>query len=113
MGHDSVRYADEAIKTLGMDSLITSGVVISNLGYGVSSIGGTVETVYLALVRFVDERPYAAGKPAKLRTLAMTLRIEKVLDGSSNLDRQAIEIDARVCAEVTEILRRLLAEEFS
>jgi Arc/MetJ family transcription regulator len=43
----------------------------------------------------------------------MTLRAQKVLDGSSNLDRQAIEIDARVCAEVTEIIRRLLAEEFS
>lgn len=113
MGHDSARYADEAIKTLGMDSLISSGVIISKLGFGVSSIGGTVETVYLALVRFVDERPYAAGGPAKLRTLAMTLRAQKVLDSSSNLDRQAIEIDARVCAEVTEILRRLLAEEFS
>jgi hypothetical protein len=113
MGHDSARYADEAIKTLGMDSLITSGVIISKLGFGVSSIRGTVETVYLALVRFVDERPHAAGGPAKLRTLAMTLRAEKVLDGSSNLDRQAIELDARVGAEVTEILRRLLAEEFS
>ena len=113
MGHDSARYAEEAIKTLGMDSLITSGVIISKLGFGVSEIRGTVETVYLALVRFVDERPHAAGGPAKLRTLAMTLRAEKVLDGSSNLDRQAIEIDARVCAEVTEILRRLLAEEFS
>jgi len=72
----------------------------------VSSIRGTVETVYLALVRFVDERPHAARKPTQLRTLAMTLRAEKVLDGSSNLD-------ALVCAEVTQILRRLLAEEFS
>ena len=113
MGYDSARYVDEAIKTLGMDSVITSPVIISQLGYGVSSIRGTVETVYLALVRFVDERPDAAGQPTKLRTLAMTLRAEKVLDGSSNLDRQAIEIDARVCAEVTDILRRLLAEEFS
>ncbi len=64
----------------------------------------------MALVRFVDERPDAAGKPAKLRTLAMTLRAQKVLDGSSTLDRQAIELDARVCAEVTDIFRRLLAE---
>jgi len=43
----------------------------------------------------------------------MTLRAEKVLDGSSNLEGKTIEQDARVCAEVTEILRRLLAEEFS
>ncbi|MEG3896339.1 MULTISPECIES: hypothetical protein [unclassified Microcoleus] len=112
MGHDTARYADEAIKTLGMDSAITSPVIISKLGYGVSSLRGTLETVYVALVRFVDERPYAAGKPAKLRTLALTLRGEKVLDGSSSGDRKAIELDARVCAEVTEILRRLFAEEF-
>lgn len=66
----------------------------------------------MALVRFVDERPKAAGKPAKLRTLAMTLRAEKAVGSSSNVDRLAIELDARFCAEVTEILRRLFAEEF-
>ncbi|MEG4805958.1 hypothetical protein QUA82_03490 [Microcoleus sp. F8-D3] len=112
MGHDSARYADVAIKTLGMDSLITSPVIISKLGYGLSSIRGTLETVYVALVRFVDERPKAAGKPAKVRTLAMTLRAEKPVSGSSSVDRLAIELDARFCAEVTEILRRLFAEEF-
>ena len=96
-----------------MDSLITSGVIISKLGYGVNSIRRTVETVYVALVRVVDELPHAARQPAKLRTLAMTLRVEKVLDGSSNVDHKAIEIDARVGAEVTEIIRRSLAEEFS
>ena len=113
MGHDTARYADVAIKTLGMDGLISAPVIISKLGYGVSSRRGTLETVYVALVRFVDDRPKATGKPAKLRTLAMTLRAEKPLDGSSSGDRQAIEQDARVAAEVTEILRRLFAEEFS
>jgi len=113
MGHDTARYADVAIKTLGMDGLISAPVIISKLGYGVSSRRGTIETVYVALVRFVDDRPKATGKPAKLRTLAMTLRAEKPLDGSSSGDRQAIEQDARVAAEVTEILRRLFAEEFS
>ncbi|MGB7891514.1 MAG: hypothetical protein WCF82_06390 [Microcoleus sp.] len=112
MGHDSARYVDVAIKTLGMDSLITSPVIISKLGYGLSSIRGTLETVYVALVRFVDERPKAAGKPAKLRTLAMSLRAEKPVGGSTSVDRLAIELDARFCAEVTEILRRLFAEEF-
>ncbi|MBD1828430.1 hypothetical protein NDI47_22415 [Microcoleus vaginatus GB1-A2] len=112
MGHDTARYVDVAIKTLGMDSLITSPVIISKLGYGLSSIRGTLETVYVALVRFVDERPKAAGKPAKLRTLAMSLRAEKPVGGSSSVDRLAIELDARFCAEVTEILRRLFAEEF-
>jgi hypothetical protein len=31
----------------------------------------------------------------------------------TKVDRKAIEIDARVCAEVSDIFRRLLAEEFS
>jgi len=113
MGHDTARYADEAIKTLGMDSLITSPVIISKLGYGASSSRGTVETVYVALVRFVDDRLRATGKPAKLRTLALTLRGQKPLDSSSSADRAAMELDARIAAEVTEILRRLFAEEFS
>lgn len=113
MGHDTARYADEAIKTLGMDKVISSPVIISKLGQGVSSIRGTVETVYAALIWFVDDRPKATGKPSKLRTLAMTLRGAKVLDGSVSGDRKAIELDARICAEVTEILRRLFAEEFA
>jgi len=113
MGHDTARYADEAIKTLGMDKVISSPVIISKLGYGISSIRGTLETVYVALMWFVDERPKATGKPAKLRTLALTLLGAKVLDGSIGGDRLALELDARICAEVTEILRRLLAEEFA
>jgi hypothetical protein len=113
MGNDTARYADAAIKTLGMDSAISSPVIISKLGQGVSSIRGTVETVYVALVRFVDDRPKATGKPAKLRTLALTLRGQKAIYSSSNGDSEARELDARVAAEVTEILRRLFAEEFS
>jgi len=113
MGYDTARYADEAIKTLGMDKVISSPVIISKLGYGISSIRGTLETVYVALMWFVDERPKATGKPAKLRTLALTLLGAKVLDGSIGGDRLALELDARICAEVTEILRRLLAEEFA
>ncbi|MEZ2251429.1 hypothetical protein [Microcoleus sp.] len=112
MGNDTARYGDQAIKTLGMDGVITSPVIISKLGHGVSSIRGTIETVYLALMWFVDERPKAGGKPAKLRTLALTLRGVKTLDGSKSTDSLAIELDARICAEVTEILRRLFAEEF-
>jgi hypothetical protein len=112
MGNDTARYGDQAIKTLGMDGVITSPVIISKLGHGVSSIRGTIETVYLALMWFVDEQPKAGGKPAKLRTLALTLRGVKTLDGSKSTDSLAIELDARICAEVTEILRRLFAEEF-
>lgn len=113
MGHDTARYADEAIKTLGVNTAISSPVIISKLGYGVSSMRGTLETVYTALIWLVDDRPKASGKPAKLRTLAMTLRGERILDGVVSGDRIAIELDARICAEVTEILRRLFAEEFA
>jgi hypothetical protein len=113
MGHDTARYADQAIKTLGLNNVISCPVIISKLGQGVSSSRGTIETVYLSLVWFVDDRPKATGQPAKLRTLAMTLRGAKVLDGATSGERKAIELDARICAEVTEILRRLCAEEFA
>ncbi len=111
MGNDTARYGDQAIKTLGLDSVISSPVIISKLGQGISSIRGTVETIYVALMWFIDDRPKTAGKPAKLRTLAMTLRGTKALADVSNTDRLAIELDARICAEVTEILRQLFAEE--
>jgi hypothetical protein len=112
MGHDTARYADEAIKTLGMNNVISCPVIISKFGQGVSSSRGTIETAYLSLVWFVDERPKVVGQPAKLRTLAMTLRGAKVLDSSTSCDRKAMELDARICAEVTEIVRRLCTEEF-
>lgn len=111
MGNDSARYVDAAIETLGLKNVISSPVIISKLGHGVSQIRQSVETSYVALVQCVDERSKVNGKPAKLRTLAMTLRGAKPVQDLDNYDREAIELDARITAEVTEILRRVFAEE--
>lgn len=112
MGHDSARYADVAIETLGLSNVISSPAIISKLGYGLSTTRKVLEMVYMAVVQFIDERPNVNGKPAKLRTLAMTLRGSKALpQNSTNTDREATELDASMAAEVTEILRRVVAEE--
>ena len=110
MGKDSARYTDAAIATLGLNNVISSPVILSKLGQGFSTTRQTVETVYTAFVQFVDERSKASGKPAKLRTFAMTLRGAKSLQDVDS-DRATVELDARMAAEVTEILRRVVTEE--
>lgn len=108
MGKDAARYVEVAINKLGLESVIRSPVIISKLGNGRSSIRDRYEIVYVALVQFVDKRPKSEGKPAKLRTLSMALLAAKDLN---NPDREAKELDARMAAEVTEILRRVVTEE--
>lgn len=110
MGTDSARYADAALDKLGLAGAIASPVIISKRGNGYSDERGRTELVYVALVQFVDLRPKAQGKQAKLRTVAMALRGAKVL---GDQDREAIELDARMAAEVTEILRRVVTEELA
>jgi peptidoglycan hydrolase-like protein with peptidoglycan-binding domain len=98
MGWDRSRYIDVAIETLGLENVISSPVILSKMGLGDSGL------TYVALVQFVDEMPKMAGKPAKLRTLAMALRTP----GTAHLDN-----DARMAAEVTEIIRRVVTEELA
>jgi len=104
MGNDACRYTDEAIKKLGLQNVINSPVIISKLGNGYSNSRNRSEIVYVAMIQFVDELPQAEGNPAKLRTLAITLR------GAST---NAVQLDARMAAEVTEILRRIVNDELA
>ncbi len=104
MGKDTARYLDIAIDKLALGSVISSPVVISKMGYGRSTIRDRSELVYTALIRFIDKRT----KPAKLRTMALSLRAAKALDDE---DEEARQLDARMGTEITEILRRLVAEE--
>ena len=104
MGKDTARYLDMAIDKLALGSVIGSPVVISKMGYGRSMIRNRSELVYTALIRFVDKRT----KPAKLRTMALSFRAAKALDDE---DTEAQQLDARMGAEVMEVLRRLVAEE--
>lgn len=108
MGLESARFVDVALEKLGLQSEIKSPVIISKMGFGRSSARNQTEMCYVALVQFIDRRPKAKGKPAKLRTLAMALRGVKGLDDAN---AEATELDARMAAEVTEIIRRVVTEE--
>ncbi|MGF1496278.1 MAG: S-layer homology domain-containing protein [Elainellaceae cyanobacterium] len=108
MGTDSARYLDVAIARLGLNKVTRSPVILSKLGYGYTTIRNRTEIAYLALVQFVDQRAKAQGEPAKLRTVAMCLL---GANAAGNFDQQATQLDARMAAEVTEILRRVVTEE--
>lgn len=105
---DDARYLDAAIARLGLDSVIRSPVILSKLGNGRSSIRDRTEIVYVAFCQFVDKRPKAQGKPAKLRAIAMMLLAAADFN---NYTSEALHLDARMAAEVTEIVRRLMTEE--
>ncbi|MEB3182725.1 MAG: hypothetical protein VKL59_27355 [Nostocaceae cyanobacterium] len=117
MGSDACRYIDVAIQALGLEKVVTSPTIISKLGNGFSDSRQSSEIVYIALVQFLDERPKVNNNPPVLRTVSMALRGVKPFQ-ETNPDkieaaqkRDAIELDARMAAEVTEILRRVITEE--
>ena len=110
MGNDPARLIDLAIKELGLLNVIDSTVIISKLGNGVTSIRNRTEAVYVALVKLVKPSLDDALKPAKLITFSMALRGAKVLE-PRDFNREAMELDARIATEVTEILRRAVMDE--
>jgi hypothetical protein len=108
MGADSARYIDVAIEQLGLKESIAAPVIISKLGFGRSGIRHRTELVYSAFVQFLDQHSCASAESPEVRSIGMTLIAAKKLgDG----DREAVELDARMAAEVTEILRRLVTDE--
>jgi hypothetical protein len=100
LGTDTARYVDTAISTLGLENVVDSLVVLSKLGYGNSAL------IYTAFVQFIDRQE--AGTP-KLRTFAMTLRAAKI----SQSNDEAIRVDTAIATAVTEIIRRIVTEDFS
>ncbi|MFB2838892.1 hypothetical protein [Floridanema evergladense] len=102
MGTDACRYTDLAIQQLGIDKLIRSPVIISKLGNGNSDSRNRYEIAYVMLIQLGDELSQTANNSPKLKSLALTLR------GAS---KNAVQLDSRMAAEVTEILRRVLTDE--
>ncbi len=101
MGNDSSRYIDVALQKLGMDAVISNVAVISKLGFGMNANTGMFELTYVALVQFIDSLLVAEGKSAFLRSFALALR---------GMNKDAIQLDARIAAEVTEIVRRIITQ---
>jgi len=102
LGKDRARYIDVAMETLGLENVISSPVIISKMG-----LGDNRDLTYVAFTQFVDERLQHDTQPAKLRTLAMALRVNGAQVSSF------IEADVRMATEVTEIVRRVVNEEFA
>lgn len=100
LGTDTARYVDIAISTLGLENVVDSLVVLSKLGYGQSAL------VYTAFVQFVDRRQ---SEMPRLRTCAMTLRAAK----SASTDAEAIRVDTAIATAVTELIRRIVTDDFS
>ena len=109
MGWDSARYIDLAIAQLGLESVVRSPVIISKLGYGRTSIRDRAELAYTALVQLVDKRPNAKGKPSMMHSMAFTMLSAK---DYGDFDREAVELDARMATEITELLRRLVQSDW-
>jgi hypothetical protein len=109
MSHDTARYVDAAIASLGLTYVISEPVVISKMGFGYSNIRKRTELTYTAYVQFIDHLAANQGFPsAKFRSISMTLRASLDLQDSK---QEALDIDAKMAATVTEILRRIMTEE--
>lgn len=108
MGTDPARYLDLAIETLGLASAIEAPVLISKLGFGRSETRGRTELSYVACCQFIDKRPRSKGKPGILRTVCMALLAAQT---AGDANEEARQIDARVAAEITELVRRIVTQE--
>ncbi|MDX2254586.1 MAG: peptidoglycan-binding domain-containing protein [Pseudanabaenaceae cyanobacterium bins.39] len=109
MAHDTARYVDVAIASLGLTYMISEPVVISKMGFGYSNLRQRTELTYTAHVQFIDHLAANQNMPtSKFRSIGITLR--SALD-LKDIKQEALEIDARMAATVTEILRRIITEE--
>ncbi len=101
LGHDSARYIDAALEHLGLVDAVERPVILSKMGYGAETEDPEIDALtYAAFAQFIDRR---SGQPRQ-RSFALALRIP-TSPGSG------VRHDARMAAEVTEIVRRVFAEE--
>jgi hypothetical protein len=100
LGKDTARYIDVALEKLGIRDSISNLIILSKLGFGYTKLRKRTEITYTCFVQFRYK--------GRLKSVAMALRGAKAL---GDLNREAVEIDARMAAEVTEILRRLVTGE--
>ena len=102
LGHDTARYIDAALENLGLVDAVTSPVILSKLGYGAETADPEIDALtYAAFAQFSDQR---SGQPRQ-RSFALALRIPTAPGAG-------VRHDARMAAEVTEIVRRVFAEEW-
>ncbi|MBE9125179.1 MULTISPECIES: hypothetical protein [unclassified Coleofasciculus] len=76
MGSDAARLTDLALEELDLQNKISSIVILSKLGNGVTQMRNRAEAVYVALVQFV--KPNAGGAD-ELITFSMAIKGAKRL----------------------------------
>ena len=102
LGHDTARYLDAALEHLGLVDAVDSPVILSKLGYGAETDDPSIDALtYAAFAQFSDRR----SDPPRQRSFALALRIPTAPGAG-------VRHDARMAAEVTEIVRRVFAEEW-
>jgi hypothetical protein len=103
LGHDTARYLDEALQQLGLQGAVAEPVILSKLGYGAETGDAGIDAfTYVAFASFRDTRT----APARQRCFGLALRVPTAPGLST-----ALRHDARLGCEVTEIVRRIVAEE--
>jgi peptidoglycan hydrolase-like protein with peptidoglycan-binding domain len=104
LGQDTARYVDIALETLGLLPSVRSPAIISKLGYGTTAPGfpDAPALTYAAFAQFIDTRT----TPLRQRSFCLALRIPTKPGAGARHD-------ARMAAEVTEIVRRVFNEEFA
>lgn len=104
LGHDTARYLDVALERLGLVHSVANPVILSKLGYGDYSREhpDAPAFAYVAFGSFRDLRT----SPARQRSFALALRLPTAPGHDL-----ALRHDARMASEVTEIVRRVFAEE--
>lgn len=105
LGHDTARYIDVALEQLGLAEAVAEPVILSKLGYGAETGDPCIDA--LSYVAFASFRDLRSTLPRQ-RCFALALR----LPTRPGLDT-ALRHDARMAAEVTEIVRRVFAEQLT
>jgi hypothetical protein len=105
LGHDTARYLDAALEQLGLVEAVAEPVILSKLGYGAETGDPGIDALtYVAFASFRDTRT----RPARQRCFGLALRIPT----EASLEA-ALRHDARMATEVTEVVRRVFAEELT
>lgn len=101
LGHDTARYLDVALERLGLLEAVSEPVILSKLGFGAETGDAGIDALtYAAFASFRDTR----FRPHRQRCFALALRVP-------TRPGAGLEADARMGAEVTELVRRIFAEE--
>ena len=87
-------------------------VILSKLGNGATGLRERTEAVYVALVQLAVSNQVKSERPPEIITFSMALRGARAR-APRELDREVVELDARMATEVTEILWRAVKGELA